>query len=68
MCQYGQGIVRRLFKEFDGDKLKGFAVWLPMMRNDSVERARGAPKLFHRFIYFDDEEEELAWVQKHFPR
>ncbi len=40
MCQYGQGIVRRLFKEFDRDKLKGFAVWLPMMRNDSVERAR----------------------------
>ncbi len=40
MCQYGQGFVRRLFQEFDVDDLKGFAVWLPMMRNDSAERAR----------------------------
>ena len=40
MCQYGQGIVRRLLQEFGVDHLKGFAVWLPMMRNDSVERAR----------------------------
>ncbi len=40
MCQYGQGVVRRLFEEFGADNLKGFAVWLPMMRNDSVERAR----------------------------
>ncbi len=40
MCQYGQGFVRRLFQEFDAENLKGFAVWLPMMRNDSAERAR----------------------------
>jgi len=37
------------------------------LRRD-LRRARGAPKLFHRFIYFDDEEEEFAWVQEHFPR
>ena len=48
MCQYGQGIVRRLFEEFDVDKLKGFAVWLPMMRNDSLERARAEAALFER--------------------
>jgi hypothetical protein len=40
VCQYGQGVVRRVFQEFDVDNLKGFAVWLPMMRNDSAERAR----------------------------
>ena len=46
MCQYGQGIVRSLFKEFDVDKLKGFAVWLPMMQNDSVEQARAEAASF----------------------
>ncbi len=40
MCQYGQGVVRRLLEEFGADDLQGFAVWLPMMRNDSLERAR----------------------------
>ncbi len=39
MCQYGQGIVRGLLEEFDTDSLKGFAVWLPMMPNDSAEAA-----------------------------
>lgn len=29
-----------MFEEFGVDELKGFAVWLPMMRNDSLERAR----------------------------
>ncbi len=35
---YGQGVVRKLLEEFPAD-LKGFAVWLPMMGNDSLERA-----------------------------
>ncbi len=39
MCIYGQGVVRKLLKEFQAHKLKGFAVWLPMMRNDSLKRA-----------------------------
>ena len=38
MCIYGQGLVRKLLEEFP-DHLQGFAVWLPMMRNDSLERA-----------------------------
>ncbi len=38
MCVYGQGLVRKLLEEFP-DHLKGFAVWLPMMRNDSLARA-----------------------------
>ena len=37
------------------------------LRRD-LRRTREAPKLLHRFIFFDDEEEELAWVQKHYPK
>jgi hypothetical protein len=29
-----------LLEEFGVEQLKGFAVWLPMMRNDNLERAR----------------------------
>ena len=39
MCIYGQGIVRKLLEEFGAQGLKGFAVWLPMMRKDSLGRA-----------------------------
>ena len=39
MCIYGQGIVRKLLEEFQAHELRGFAVWLPMMRKDSLERA-----------------------------
>ncbi len=62
MCQYGQGIVRRLFEEFDGDKLKGFAVWLPMMRNDSVERARTEAAIFEglQVVHAWDPERQLG--------
>ena len=38
MCVYGQGVVRKLLQEFPAD-LRGFAVWIPMMENDSLERA-----------------------------
>ena len=37
------------------------------LRQD-IRRVRGPPKLFHRFIYFDDEAEELEWVRRRFPR
>ena len=30
--------------------------------------AREQPKLFHRFIYFDDDEEERRWIERHLPR
>ena len=40
MCIYGQGVVRKLLEEFQDHDLKGFAVWLPMMGNDTQERAR----------------------------
>ena len=62
MCQYGQGIVRRLLEEFDVDKLKGFAVWLPMMRNDSLERARteAAPFEGLQVVHAWDPERQLG--------
>ena len=31
-------------------------------------RGREQPKLFHRFIYFDDDEEERRWIERHLPR
>ena len=36
-------------------------------RND-LRRTREQPKLFHRFIYFDDDEEERRWIERHLPR
>ena len=33
-----------------------------------LRRTREQPKLFHRFIYFDDDEEERRWVERHLPR
>ena len=36
-------------------------------RND-LRRTREQPKLFHRFIYFDEEEEERRWIERHLPR
>ena len=33
-----------------------------------LRQAREQPKLFHRFIYFDDEEEERQWIERHMPR
>ena len=32
-----------------------------------LRRGREQPKLFHRFIYFD-EEEERRWIERHLPR
>mgnify|MGYP005852279083 CR=1 FL=1 len=37
------------------------------LRRD-LRAARGSPRLFHRFVSFDDEREELEWVQRHLPR
>ncbi len=62
MCQYGQGIVRGLLEEFDTDTLKGFAVWLPMMPNDSAEAAEAEATPFQglRAVHFWDPERQLG--------
>ncbi len=62
MCQYGQGIVRGLLEEFDTDSLKGFAVWLPMMPNDSIEKAdaEAAPFEGLRVFHVWDPERDLG--------
>jgi len=49
VCQYGQGVVRGLFEEFDVENLKGFAIWLPIMARDSIESARGEAATFEQF-------------------
>ena len=35
---------------------------------EDLRRSREQPKLFHRFIYFDDDEEERRWIERHMPR
>ena len=35
---------------------------------DDLRRTREQPKLFHRFIYFDDDEEERRWIERNLPR
>ena len=32
-----------------------------------LRQGREQPKLFHRFIYFDDDEEERRWIERHQP-
>ncbi len=36
---YGHGVVRGIFEMVEGDNLRGFAVWLPMMKGDDAEAA-----------------------------
>ncbi len=62
MCQYGQGIVRGLLEEFDTDSLKGFAVWLPMMPNDSAEAAEAEATPFEglQVVHVWDPERQLG--------
>ncbi len=36
-------------------------------RND-LRQVREQPRLFHRFIYFDDDEEERRWIERNLPR
>ena len=35
---------------------------------EDLRRTREQPKLFHRFIYFDDDEEERRWIEQNLPR
>ncbi|PZC51113.1 MAG: hypothetical protein DK304_000348 [Chloroflexi bacterium] len=37
------------------------------MRSD-LRRKRGDTKMFHRFIYFDDELEEREWIERNMRR
>ena len=37
------------------------------LRKD-LRQGRERPKLFHRFIYFEEEEEERRWIEHHLPR
>ncbi len=49
------------------DTLKADTSGTQAFRKD-LRQVREQPKLFHRFIYFDDEEEERRWVERHMPR
>ena len=51
----------------DPDSLKADASGSLALRKD-LRQVRERPKLFHRFIYFDDEEEERRWIERHMPR
>ena len=51
----------------DPDSLKADVSGSLALRKD-LRQVRERPKLFHRFIYFDDEEEERRWIERHMPR
>ena len=46
----------------DPETLKADSPGTFAYRND-LRRTREQPKLFHRFIYFDDDEEERRWIE-----
>lgn len=45
VCQYGQAVVHELFKEIDAKTLKGFSVWLPVMKGDTEESAQAESEI-----------------------
>ncbi len=51
----------------DPETLKTDGPGTRAFRND-LRRTREQPKLFHRFIYFDDDEEERRWIERNLPR
>ena len=51
----------------DPDSLKADVSGSLALRKD-LRQVREQPKLFHRFIYFDDEAEERRWIERHMPR
>ena len=51
----------------DPETLKADGPGSAAFRED-LRRTREQPKLFHRFIYFDDDEEERRWIERHLPR
>ncbi|MDE2938813.1 MAG: hydantoinase B/oxoprolinase family protein [Chloroflexota bacterium] len=50
----------------DPTSLKVDASGTEAFRKD-LSQAREQPKLFHRFIYFDDDEEERLWIERNLP-
>lgn len=55
VCQYGQAVVRELFKEIDAKTLKGFSVWLPIMNGDTAESAQAESEII------PDDRVEHSW-------
>ncbi|MDE2780889.1 MAG: hydantoinase B/oxoprolinase family protein [Chloroflexota bacterium] len=51
----------------DPASLKADAPGTRAFRED-LRRTREQPKMFHRFIYFDDDEAERQWIETHMPR
>lgn len=51
----------------DAETLKADAPGSAAFRKD-LRLTREQPKLFHRFIYFDDDDEERRWIERHLPR
>ena len=39
LCQYGQGVIRELYENFDTKMLDGFSIWLPVMNGDNSASA-----------------------------
>ena len=51
----------------DPDTLKAHGAGTLALRKD-LRRVREQPRLFHRFFYFDDEDEERRWIERNMPR
>ena len=51
----------------DPETLKADSAGSRAFRKD-LRQTREQPKLFHRFIYFDDDDEERQWIEHHLPR
>ena len=58
VCQYGQAVVRELFKEIDAKTVKGFSVWLPVMKGDTEESAQAESEII------PDDRMEHIWDPK----
>ena len=62
ICQYGQGVVRGIFEEWEDLPLHGLVIWVPMLPADTAEKAEAEAAAFSdpRIEHFWDAERALA--------
>lgn len=61
-CKYGQNVIQNLFKEYNGNDLKGIIVWMPMLHGDNIKAYEHQSGLFQdkRVIQLWDPNREIG--------
>ena len=62
MCRYGHGVVRGTFEEFATESLRGFVVFLPMLKGDDEDTTIAQSNTLHdkRVVQVWDSERQMG--------